>query len=172
MQRERFAGPKSGGTITDVAGKDIAERMQQIMDWNQWSAREWARQAGLPESHLNTIIMRLRGDGKGTNVTTLAKLAEAANVSLDWLWAGRGSPSGPITNTQDPRYPSRGRVIAALRFLGEDVPRGVIDALLAEAGFIDDPGVQYWWGRAKIEADRIGAEYVKNSVTKKTNGTR
>jgi hypothetical protein len=144
-----------------VAAKEIAHRMKQVMGWNSWSAREWARQAGIHESHLNTIMTRLRADGRGTNITTLSKLAEAANVSLDWLWSGRGSPSGPVTNIQDTRYPCRGRVIAALKFLGEEVPKGVVDALLAEEGFVDDPGVQYWWGRAKIESDRITADNAK-----------
>lgn len=133
-----------------------AERFRQIMDWTGWSAREWARRAGLrEESHVNRLISRLENEpDAAVNVDTLARLADAAKVSLDWLWLGRGLPGAIVEGSDDPRYVSRGKIISALWLMG--YPPEVGESLLTENGFVDDPGVEYWLDRARTEARRIG----------------
>jgi alkanesulfonate monooxygenase SsuD/methylene tetrahydromethanopterin reductase-like flavin-dependent oxidoreductase (luciferase family) len=124
----------------------LLERMQECLDTHGWTAREWARRAGLREpTHVSTIMRRLReGDSDRLvgDIETFAKLAEAAGWSLDYLILGRGSPHALTVEVRDdPRYPSRARVLVAAHWLG--FSEAAIRALL-EHNPESDPGTDYW----------------------------
>lgn len=82
-------------TTVVTAGKlghvdEIALRIQRILELRGWTARELARQSGLPsETHVGLILKR---GGARVGVETLLKLAQAAQVSERWLLTGQGSP--------------------------------------------------------------------------------
>lgn len=138
-------------------GVGLAERLEQVLEWKGWSAREWARLAGLAEeTHVTQIIRRFRRspDSATVDASTLAALARAANVSLDWLWFGRGLPTSPgIDLEPDPKYPTRGIAVAAARLYG--FRSEAIARVMAEDRFDDDPGLDYW--RARLEAENAAA---------------
>jgi hypothetical protein len=124
----------------------LLERMQECLDSHGWTAREWARRAGLREpTHVSTIMRRLReGDSDRLvgDIETFAKLAEAAGWSLDYLVLGRGSPHALTVEVRDdPRYPSRARVLVAAHWLG--FSEAAVRALL-EHNPESDPGTDYW----------------------------
>ena len=153
-------------------GNEFADRLEEVMHWTGWSAREWARRAKLTEEgHVNALLRRCRMlDTIKVDVSTIGPLAAAANVTLDWLVTGRGHPTGPLDEFQDPLYPSRGRVVASLKFL--DFHQGVAVSILAENGFADDPGLEYWQDRAKLENARISANELKTTGRQKRRRTR
>lgn len=121
-------------------------RIEQVLTARGWSRREWSRQAGLTEeSHLAGIMRRLRAGDAGMSTTTLAALATAANVSLDWLVFGRGEMTPghpPPAELYDPEYPSRAVAVAAARVLGYS--ERVIREVMLIRGFAVDPGVEFW----------------------------
>lgn len=126
--------------------KTLVERMQFVLDANDWSAREWARRAKLAEeSHVGILMRRMakQPDRLAGDIETYAKLAAAASVSLDWLVLGRGTPNGLVVEiADDPRYPSRARVAAAAHWLG--FGEAVIRAVLTHNEPAIDPGYDYW----------------------------
>lgn len=121
--------------------------MELVLSTKKWSKRHWAELAGLAESgHVGGLMRRMKKDPLrlAGDITTYAKLADAAGVSLDWLVLGRGTPEGLAVSTpEDPRYPSRARVIVAARLLGRYSDE-VIAAVLAHDAPASDPGVEYW----------------------------
>jgi hypothetical protein len=124
----------------------LLERMQECLDSHGWTASEWARRAGLRErTHVSTLMRRLReGDSDRLvgDIETFAKLAEAAGWSLDYLVLGRGSPYAMTVEVRDdPRYPSRARVLVAAHWLG--FSEAAIRSLL-EHNPETDPGADYW----------------------------
>lgn len=134
----------------------LRERLESVLEDKGWSAREWARLAGLKEpSHVNTMLRRLRQNPDATfEEETLAKLAAAADVSLDWLQLGRGTKDGSFTKIEpDPVYPSRAIAIAAATLAGWR--REAIDTVRGMGGFAKDPGLQVWLGL--IESEHVGA---------------
>ena len=125
----------------------LLDRMQFVLDMHPgWSTRDWARAAGLKEeSHVATIIGRLRSNPRGTVSTqTLELLAKGGGVSAEWLATGRGTPTGAfvMANEPDPVYPSRGPAVAGARVFGWDAR--AIEKVRAMRGFPDDPGFKYW----------------------------
>lgn len=134
----------------------LLERIEFVLENKKWSARKWATLAGLSEAtHLSTIMRRLEDDPEAdVSSRVLAKLADAANVSMDWLAIGRGSPSGTFVSVErDPRYPSRGLAIAAARVYG--YRDDAISKVLAVDSFPVDPGLDYW--AALLRAEHEGA---------------
>ncbi len=123
--------------------------MAWVMAAKGWSEREWARQAGLKEpSNVNKLLKRAKEDPDRIpgDINTFAALAKAADVHLDWLALGRGTPvSTDLNVTQipdDPKYPTRPSVIAAGYLMG--FPAAAISAVAAfDAGPID-PGQDFW----------------------------
>jgi len=147
--RFRSTAPERPGSVGIVS---LLERIESVLEETGWSASEWARRAGLPErSHVNTIIRRLRENNAATvDVQTLAKMADSARVSLDWLALGRGTKDGPYVRIDpDTRYPSRAVAIVAATLAGW---RGAaIETVQAMNGFATDPGVQVWMGLLQAE---------------------
>lgn len=147
----------------------LLQRMREVMADTGWSAREWARRAGLPEeSHVNTIMRRLRAKGgddpKAMDLVTATKLAQAANVSLDWLALGRGTKGGGWSPIQpDPAYPSRAVAVVAARLAGW--PRDGIDRVLRMNAFAADPGLEVWMGLLRAECDASREQQRQRSQT-------
>lgn len=140
----------------------MLDRMETVLTTRRWSKRKWAELAGLAEpGHVGGLMRRMKKDPHrlAGDISTYAKLAEAAGVSLDWLVLGRGLPEGLATLVQeDARYPSRARVIVAARLIGRYSDE-VIDAVLAHNDPAVDPGVDYWMSlldlkRAELPAPR------------------
>jgi transcriptional regulator with XRE-family HTH domain len=146
----------------------LLQRMKDVMKARGWSEREWARRAGLKEeANVNQIIRALRNDPDPEKVAGSAelfvKLAKAANVSLDWLLGGRGSPySFTVDVHDDPRYPSRARVIGVAHLLG--FSEGAIRALLEHAPD-RDPGPDYWL--RVLQAEQVKAAAAPDSPSEK-----
>lgn len=125
----------------------MRERMQRVLEEKGWSQRRWAREAGIAETHVRLIMERLRNEPERPTVElwVVARLADVAGYSLDWLAYGRGSPQA-AEYEDDPVYPSRAHAIAACRAMG--LPQAAIDRLRAIAGLPMDPGVEFWMGQA------------------------
>lgn len=138
----------------------LLERMQFVLDSKGWSGREWARQAGLSEeNHVNNLMLRMRKDTEGRlagDIETYAKLAKAAGVSLDWLVLGRGVPVGDALEiSDDPKYPSRARVVVVAYWLG--FPEPVIRAVLDHDAPSVDPGPDYWLRLLQLKQAELAA---------------
>lgn len=125
--------------------KTPLERIRWVMKDKGWSERKWANEAKLKEpSNVNKLIRRLiakPGEVPG-DIKTFVKLADAAGVSLDWLLLGRGTPYAESTVPDDPKYPTRARVVLIGRLM--DFPKAAIDAVLAFDAGDQDPGRDYW----------------------------
>lgn len=135
----------------------LLDRILTVLEDNGWSETEWSRRAGLKEAtHVSTLIRRLRGNPNATlDAQTAAKLADAANVSLDWLLLGRGTKGGAYIVAQaDARYPTRGVAIAAGWTFGYK-PEAIKRVLCVEH-FPEDPGLEYWLALLKAENEIAG----------------
>ncbi len=125
----------------------VLDRMEIVLTATGWSKRHWAERAGLAESgHVGGLMrrMKLNPDRLAGDITTYAKLAAAAGVSLDWLVLGRGTPNGIAAAVEeDSKYPSRARVVVAARLLGRYSDE-VISAILAHNDPSSDPGIEFW----------------------------
>jgi hypothetical protein len=134
----------------DLRVRTVRDRMQFVLDTKGWSAREWARRAGLKEEgHVGGLIRRMKKAPArlAGDIGTYAKLADAASVSLDWLVLGRGQPDGIAASVaEDEQFPSRARVIVAARLLFFDEPGidAVIEAVCSQNDLRSDPGTDYW----------------------------
>lgn len=143
--------------------------MEIVLSTRGWSKRHWAELAGLAESgHVGGLMRRMKKDPSrlAGDITTYAKLAQAAGVSLDWLVLGRGEPFGlaPFT-PDDAKYPSRARVIAAARLLGRYTDE-VIGAVLAHDDPAVDPGVEYWMSLLDLKRAELPAPRPSRPATK------
>jgi hypothetical protein len=127
--------------------KTPLERIRWVMKERGWNESQWAKAAQLKErSNLNKLIKRLiarPGEVPG-DIKTFVKLADAANVSLDWLLLGRGTPDvdGATTVLDDSKYPTRSRVVLIGRLL--DFPDAAIDAVIKFDAGDADPGRDFW----------------------------
>jgi hypothetical protein len=111
------------------------------------NASEWSRKAGLKErTHISRLIARLAADpGASADSGTMAAIADAADVSLDWLLLGRGAFEPPAP-TPDRRYPSREGVLLGARMYGT-FPEASIRFVESINHFDSDPGPTYWLGQ-------------------------
>jgi hypothetical protein len=122
------------------------DRIRWVMKVKGWSESQWAKEAELKErSNVNKLIKRMvenPGEIVG-DMKTIAKLADAAKVSLDWLVLGRGAPSiATFRVADDAKYPTRPSVLVAGHILG--FPEAALAAVEAfDAGPVD-PGADYW----------------------------
>ena len=127
--------------------KTPLERIRWVMKERGWNESQWAKAAQLKErSNLNKLIRRLiarPGEVPG-DIKTFVKLADAARVSLDWLLLGRGTPEIDSVVPDDPKYPTRARVVLIGKLL--DFPQAAIDAVLTFDAGPNDPGREYWLG--------------------------
>jgi hypothetical protein len=152
--------PSPPGVGVKSPAMSLLKRMQDVMKWKGWSAREWARQSSLKEEANVSQIMRALAKSDdpekvfGTGAFWVA-LSRSAGVSLDWLLTGRGSPySFTVEVHDDPRYPSRARVIGVAHLLG--FHEAAIQALLSQAPE-RDPGPDYWLRLLQAEQLKISA---------------
>lgn len=79
--------------IKNIMERNIINRLNEVMSYYCISATALAKKSGIDASNLNKML-------NGTqNITqqTLKKIADANNVSLDWLQTGKGEM---INNTQ------------------------------------------------------------------------
>jgi hypothetical protein len=92
---------------------------------------------------VNLIMQRLAKDpAHMPDGDTLIRLAEAADVSLDWFAKGQGLPQG-FRIGPDAEYPTRPSALAAARILGIDP--SVIDQVREMTGLKSDPGPYFWF---------------------------
>lgn len=79
----------------------VATRIQQLMDEARWTAGELSRHAGLSDAHVQVLLTR---GATRTSGETLAKIAAACSVNLEWLVTGNG-PKGlkVYAGEDDPR---------------------------------------------------------------------
>jgi transcriptional regulator with XRE-family HTH domain len=134
----------------------IASRLRWILEnrkdptGKDWSQRSLSAAAKLSQSHVNALITgRIHPSKAGLD--TLAKIAEAAGVSVAWLEHGTDPPSatpGPVRYVESiDLYPSRPEAIAMLR--GEGVAESIISALaVRRLRSPEDPGLEYWLSEA------------------------
>lgn len=154
--------------VVKSPGMSLLERMREVMRMRQWSEREWARRAGLKEeANVNQIMRALRKDADAEKIAGTAAvwvaLARAAGVSLDWLLTGRGSPhSFTVDVHDDPRYPSRARVIGVAHLLG--FSEAAISALLDHTPE-RDPGPDYWL--RLLQAEQVKAISIADATAEK-----
>jgi len=134
-------------SLLEMADETILDRMKAVLGMRGWSRRRWSREAGLAEeTHVGGLMKRMESDPDrlAGDINTYTKLADAAHVSLDWLLLGRGTPNGmTIEVTDDPKYPTRARVIAAAHWTGI-FGEAAIRAALAHNEPATDPGAEFW----------------------------
>jgi transcriptional regulator with XRE-family HTH domain len=78
----------------------IADRIRSILRERGWSERALSERAGLSPVHIGKILDR--GGGRA-GADTLARIASAAGVSLDWLITGH-APGAPAEGSSHPVY--------------------------------------------------------------------
>lgn len=72
--------------------KDIQTWMLEVLEHNSWSQREWAKRAGIKHSTISRFLRREdTGYAFTPSVSTLRKLAEAANVPMPKMGAQKGA---------------------------------------------------------------------------------
>lgn len=140
----------------------LLERMEEVLERRKWSAQRWGREAGLSErSHVSGMMRLLRKSGRPFtgDLATWARLAEAADVSLDWLAFGKGNPwDGMHRDLANDEYPTRARILGfahLTRAFSDDAVRQVA----ALSGFARDPGPRFWL-RALLEIDLSNGAFV------------
>jgi transcriptional regulator with XRE-family HTH domain len=119
----------------------LSDRVRWILDntrspsGEKWSGRALSNAAGLKSSaHVGMIV---RGTAVDVKVDTLAAIARAAGVSLEWLSTGHGSPSGPepsvhASDGEEPRMgalPGWTATVDAARALDSTVPDWAFEEL-------------------------------------------
>lgn len=141
---------------------DLSERIQHVMTTRGLTARGWSDLALLTPTHVSGILRRLKEDPEATvEIETLAKLAAAAGVSFEWLATGAGNPTAVALNIpDDPKYPTRGRVIGAAALLG--YPQAAIEAIMQVHNLPADPGTNYWLNLLMIRAEESVAVGANN----------
>lgn len=85
----------------------ISDRIRSSLATRGWSMRELDRRAEIAEGHTERILAR---DPERAGAGTLAKIAGALGVTLDWLVRGVGSSETVFV--PDERYPNRAGVLA------------------------------------------------------------
>lgn len=147
------AGRKS---LNGMDEHTIASRIRWILEnrkdptGKDWSQRSLSAAAKLSQSHVNALITgRIHPSKAG--LETLAKIAEAAGVSVAWLEHGTDPPTPTGTPVRFVEsldlYPSRPEAIAMLR--GEGVAESIISALaVRRLQSTEDPGLEYWLSEA------------------------
>lgn len=164
------------GGVTD----DWQDRLIEAMALRQITGAELARRSGFTSQYINSL--RSKGRGGRLPLETAQRLAQALQVTLEWLTQGdeprdapRLSDVYPIGGPQvDPapadRYPSRAEAIA---LLASSVEPEVIAALRTVVPRDDrDPGREFWIDYArdlarslrKIKADPVFSRDSETSI--------
>lgn len=72
----------------------VGDRVRQILELRNVSARELSRRAGLGETQVALLVKRYeRNPDVTTSLATLTAIASGGGVSLKWLATGQGDPT-------------------------------------------------------------------------------
>lgn len=127
----------------DWSVSSLGERIRWIAETHYVSLNEVTRRAGMGMG-TGSRLARDAGPVK-RSAETLRRIADAWNVSLEWLTYGRGQPERmPERATGADLYPNRAE---AARIAREDgtVPSEAIEAVLSEVvSYERDPSVLWW----------------------------
>jgi transcriptional regulator with XRE-family HTH domain len=120
----------------------LADRLQWIIENRGFKgAADLSTKAGLARG---TVGHMIRGTTKGGQSGTLQKIAQAGDVSPDWLVSGRGEPGRFARVAIDDRYPNR-RLVADLYRYEEPEAVKEFEGVALEAP--DDPTIVWWTKR-------------------------
>lgn len=140
--------PTSAAKVVPVS--DWQERLAEAMDARGMSGGELARRTNFSAQYINSL--RKKGRGARLPLETAQRLAQALNVTVDWLTRGEGpreavrlSDVYPVY-VVDP-YPSRTEVIALLS--GKVEPEVLAALRSATLPSPKDPGHDFWVAYAK-----------------------
>jgi hypothetical protein len=119
----------------------LLARIEYLIGLAGGRQRELGRRAGLSPGGVGTIVHRLRKNPNASiDPDTLVKLAKGAEVSLQWLATGEGSPHDTLasesTNPQYRNLPGWAEAMAVFR------KRGVPDNIIQKAGIGRDHAPQ------------------------------
>ena len=135
----------------------VADRIREVIDKGiVQSARAWCLAAGISGSYLGTFLTRDRqGQESDVGVSTLVKLANAANISFTWLALGEGSWS----DLPPPRPPN----LVKLLQRRTDIPDVLIRQGLMVLDMVGEKDLteEYWedyLDALRREARRVGLE--------------
>lgn len=84
----------------------IADRIRWILETRDLSARALSKRAGLADGHVSMILRGLVG--KGVTAETLAQIARAGGVSVQWLATGEGQRETDLPSIDDDPAPDAG----------------------------------------------------------------
>lgn len=84
----------------------IADRIRFAMDRRGLTQRELSRRAGLAETQVSVILVRLRERPYAIELETLARIAAGAEVPLLWLMTGldEGEVNAPVPLAKQPGW--------------------------------------------------------------------
>jgi transcriptional regulator with XRE-family HTH domain len=90
-----------GMAYCEPMGRDnpLVERIRKILQIRGMTPYDLSQRAGLSDGHVNTMLNR---NTTRLSAETLTAIADAADVSLEWLVSGRGDPL-----VRDPSLPPR-----------------------------------------------------------------
>lgn len=138
--------PQEKEELDALAMESVADRLNKVIDDRRLSMRDWGLRSGLSHGALKNLIDRFEADPRHECVVwTLVDLAEAEDLSLDWLILGRGHETAHH-NAEADLYPSRADAITLARRTG--TPVEILEAVMAETPE-DDPGTDYWLRRIR-----------------------
>ena len=131
----------------------IAARIREVLDARRWSERELSARAGLAPVHVGKILDR---GGSRAGGETLAKIAKAAGVSLEWLVTGEGPRDLETRVEYTDDYPARAPLLAALRSSGDPFDAAVLAELkLTTYSGAENLTLSEWIEEAAAAAGRI-----------------
>jgi len=119
-----------------------------VLELRKWSPGKWSGLAGLSRDHVRQVLLK---EQESIETRTLIALAKAAGVSVEWLATGSGDPLSSINLriSDDSKYPSRAKAIAAARLL--ELDERAISAVLEVSDLSSDPGAEYWLSMIRTE---------------------
>jgi hypothetical protein len=119
------------------------------------SEREWCRKAEVSGSYIGALRTKhAKGQATTAKLDMIAKLARAANVSVDYLMGGNAGPTAPVVEAPREASPNLASALEAYPWaefgtLTPDLARRVVEQVRREAfagGGVDLPQ-SYWHAR-------------------------
>jgi hypothetical protein len=162
-------GRQYGMTVTSLAERIswvLRNRKDVVTNESAWSVK-----AGLARTHVNGLRRRLREDASsGVELETLRKLANAAEVSVEWFAHGTGAPDvlTPVAVDDDAALERNNTLAIALgrrrnerRWLSVTVEAA---KLFAVHGVQHDPG-EGFWTQLLDEVDAVFRSAIRDART-------
>ena len=114
---------------------NLAERMEWVLRERGLSHRKWAEAAGLSERYVSVTLHRARKDPDfRPDYLTMRKLADAAEVSIQWLAEGAGEPPRGSAKAPAAAPPPK-----ETRVVRDDLPDALRALLVAYRGSDAEP---------------------------------